>query len=164
VTLDLACVAVVVLAAIRGAFTGVIPRLTQLIAVVAGWAGARAFGPSVAPLLQGRVPAFAAHPIASVLAFVGCTVLALLLVRGLLALTPLGRARGSGGDRAIGALLAGAQVAIILWVGLSAFAVWGRPVRLGRSEIDPAASELVGFAREHNALGALARWRERPAP
>jgi uncharacterized membrane protein required for colicin V production len=163
VTLDLACLAVVVLAAVRGAFTGIIPRLTQLAAVVAGWAGARALGPSVAPLLQGSVPPFAAHPLASVLTFVGCTVLALILVRALLALTPLGRVRGSGGDRAVGALLAAGQAAIVLWVGLSALAVWSRPLQIGSARLDPASSELVAFAREHSALGALARWRDRPA-
>lgn len=160
-TLDLACMAVVVLAAVRGAFTGVIPRLVQLAAVLAGWAGARAMGPSVVPLLQGRVPPFAAHPIASVGAFLACSVLAWLVLRALLALTPLGRARGTGGDRAIGALLGGAQAALVLWVGLSALAVWARPIRVGGAELDPARSELVELAREHSALGAIARWRGR---
>jgi uncharacterized membrane protein required for colicin V production len=156
VTLDLACLAVLVLAAVGGAFAGAIPQLVHVGAVVAGWAGARAIGPRIAPLLQGKVPAFAAHPIASVAAFIGCTILATLAARALLVLTPLRGAPGSRADRGIGALLAGIQAALVLWVGLSALAVWNRPVRVGRVEVDPAGSELVGLARECNALGPLA--------
>jgi len=156
VTLDRACLSILVLAAVGGAFAGALPQLAHVGAVVAGWAGARAVGPRIAPLLQGRVPAFAAHPIASVAAFVGCTLAATLAVRALLFLTPLRRIPGSRADRGLGALLAGLQAALVLWVGLSALAVWNRPVRVGGLELDPAGSELVGLARECNALGPLA--------
>ena len=155
-TLDLACVVVVLLAAAGGAFAGALPQLANLAAVVGGWAGARAFGPRIAPILQGKVPPFAAHPLASVAAFVGCTVVAALVARVLLALTPLRSWRGGSADRGTGALLAGTQAALVLWVVLSAFAVWGRAVRLGGVELDPDASEMVGFAREYNALGRRA--------
>jgi uncharacterized membrane protein required for colicin V production len=159
VTLDLACLAVLVLAAMGGAFAGAVPQLAHAAAVLAGWAGARALGPGIAPLLQGKVPAFAAHPLASVAAFVGCTLLATLAARLLLAFTPLRRASGSRADRGLGALLAGLQAALVLWVALSALAVWNRPVKVGSVAVDPAGSELVGLAREWNALGPLARLR-----
>ncbi len=160
-TLDLACLAVVVLAAAFGAFAGAVPQLAHAAAIVAGWAGARAFGPRIAPLLQGKVPAFAAHPIAGVVAFVGCTLVASLLARVLVALTPLRRAPGTGADRGLGALLGGAQAAVVLWVVLSALAVWNRPLQVGTVRLDPAGSELVGAAREWNALGALGAFGRR---
>ena len=163
-TIDLVCLAVVVLAAIAGAFAGLLSQVTQLAAVAAGWLGARHLGPRLAPLLQGRVPAFAAHPLASVAAFLGCTVAALLVVRLLLAVTPLRRAPGSGADRGLGALLAAAQAALVLWIGLSALAVWGKPIRAGGVEVDPGRSELVGLARQHSALGSLAQREREPLP
>lgn len=156
-TIDLASLAVVVLAAIFGAFAGAVPQVAHVAAVAAGWAGARAFGPRVAPLLQGRVPAFAAHPLAAVVAFVACTAVATLLMRVLVALTPLRRAPGTAVDRGLGALLGGVQAALVLWVALSALAVWNRPLHLGTVRLDPAGSELVGAARECNALGAALR-------
>lgn len=156
VSIDLTCLGVVVLAAIAGTFAGVVSQVGRLAALAAGWLGARHLGPRLAPLLQGRVPAFAAHPLASLAAFIACTVAALVVIRVLLVLTPLRRAAGGGTDRALGALLAAAQAALVVWVGLSALAVWGKPIRAGGLELDPAASDLVGLARQHSALGSLA--------
>lgn len=156
-TVDLASLAIVVLAAIFGAFAGAVPQLAHAAAVAAGWGGARVVGPRVAPWLQGRVPPFAAHPIAGVVAFVACTLVATLLARALVALTPLRRARGTGADRGLGALLGGVQAALALWVALSALAVWNRPLQLGTVRLDPATSELVGVARDCSAFGAAPR-------
>jgi uncharacterized membrane protein required for colicin V production len=162
---DLACLAVVVLAALAGAFAGVLSQAAQLAAVAAGWLGARHLGPRLAPLLQGRVPAFAAHPLASVAAFLGCTLLAVIAVRLLLFLTPLRRAPGTGLDRALGALLAAAQASLVVWVALSALVVWGKPVHLGGLVLDPSRSELAALARQHSALGSLGdRLGDRLAP
>ncbi len=154
---DLVSLAIVVMAAICGAFAGAVPQLAHAAAVAAGWGGARVLGPRVAPLLQGRVPAFAAHPIAGVIAFVACTLVATLVARVLIALTPLRRAPGTGADRGFGALLGGAQAALALWVALSALAVWNRPLQLGTVRLDPARSELVDVARGCNAFGAAPR-------
>lgn len=162
-TLDLGCLALVVVAAAAGAFAGATAQLVQLLAVAGGWLGARWAGPYLVPVLQGRVPAFAAHPIAGVAAFLGCTVATLLALRALLALTPLGRVRGTGGDRGLGALLGALKAGLALWVILSALAAWGKPLRLLGAELDPARSELVGLAREHGALGALG-WGDRGGP
>jgi membrane protein required for colicin V production len=156
--LDLGCLAIVVLAAMTGAFTGALSQLASTGATAAGWVGARWLAPVVAPLLQGRVPAFAAHPLASVLAFAGCAAVAALSLR---ALGAAARSRGglSGrADRALGALVGGAKAALVLWVLLSALALWGRPVHLGPVDVDPKGSELVAAARERSAL-ALRRAR-----
>ena len=160
-TLDLACLAVVALASIGGAFAGAIPQLAHLGALVAGVAGARALGPMVAPLLQGRVPAFAAHPISVLLAFLACTVGVTLVVRLLFRFTPLRRIPGGRADRGLGAMLGGLQALVVVWVALSAFSVWNRPLRLGEFVADPSRSELVGLAREYNAFGSLVGQRER---
>lgn len=152
--LDLACVLTVVAAAVAGAFGGAIRQLTRLGAVAAGWLGSRWLAPQLAPLLQGKVPAFAAHPIATVAAFLGCTVVALIAARLVLALTPLRRLPGSGTDRATGALLGAAQACVVVWVALSALASWGKPISLGGITLDPSTSELAGLARD---LGTPAR-------
>jgi uncharacterized membrane protein required for colicin V production len=161
VTLDLACLAIVVIAAIGGAFAGAVPQLAQLVALVAGWAGARVLGPMLAPMLQGRVPAFAAHPIAALVAFLLCTMLAALAARLVFSLTPLRSIPGGSADRGLGAMLGGGQALVVVWVALSAFAVWNRPIHLGNFVADPDRSELVGFARENNAFGSTVRAERR---
>jgi membrane protein required for colicin V production len=55
-------------------------------------------------------------------------------------------------DRGLGALVGGAKAALVLWVMLSVLALWGRAVHLGPVHLDPRGSDLVAFAREHNAL------------
>ncbi len=157
VNLDLLCLGILVLAAVVGAFAGALSQLAHAAAVAAGWVGARALGPRLALLLQGKVPAFAAHPLGALAAFVGCTAVAALAARLLIALTPLRRAPGSGPDRALGALMGGLQAAVVLWIALSALAVWNRPVQLGGLRVDPERSELVGAARQWSALGTAAR-------
>ena len=151
--LDLACLAVLVLASAAGAFAGALAQLASLGAVAAGWAGARWLGPRLVPVLHEDVPAFAAQPLASVIAFAVCAAVAALFLRTLAAAL---RGRGTLGrvDRAAGALLGGAKAGMVLWVLLSALAAWGRPVHLGPVNLDPAGSELVALAREHSALGA----------
>jgi membrane protein required for colicin V production len=165
-TLDLACLALVVLASVGGAALGAATQLAQLGAAVAGWAGARWLGPTLAPVLQGRVPAFAAHPIASAIAFAACAAAAMIVLHalvGLAGLVGLGRAARGGADRGLGALFGGAQAAIVVWVGLSALAAWGKPVQVGRLHVDPRGSDLVAFAREHDALGVGNASPHRPA-
>ncbi len=149
-SLDLACLALVLLAAVAGAVLGAISQAGQLAAVAAGWLGARLLAPELAPLLAGRVPAFAAQPLASVLAFAGCAVAGTLLVRAFLGVAAR---RGGGADRGLGALLGAAKAALVLWVALSALAAWGKPFGLGRLRLDPRGSELVAAARERPAFG-----------
>jgi uncharacterized membrane protein required for colicin V production len=150
-SLDLACVALVLLAAVGGAFLGALAQAGQLAGVVAGWVGARLLGPRVATALQGTVPAFAAGPLGSILAFIGCTIVIGLVLRALLGIAAR-KARGGAPDRGLGALLGGAQAALVLWVGLSALAAWGRPVHFGPLRLEPKGSQLVAFAREYSAF------------
>jgi uncharacterized membrane protein required for colicin V production len=151
--LDLTCLALVLLAGVVGAVLGALPQVAQLAGVAAGWVGARLVAPALVPLLAGRVPAFAAHPMASVLAFAGCAFVATLVARGIVRLaTPRGGPAG-GANHGLGALLGAAQAALVVWVGLSALASWGRPLGFGRLRVDPRGSELVAMAREWPALG-----------
>jgi membrane protein required for colicin V production len=153
-SLDLTCLGLVLLAGVAGAVLGALSQAAQLAGVAAGWAGARLVAPALAPLLAGKVPAFAAHPVASVLAFAGCAFVATLVARGLVRLaTPRGGAAG-GANRGLGALLGAAQAALVVWVGVSALASWGKPLGLGRLRVDPTGSELVALAREWPAFGA----------
>ncbi len=160
-TLDLACLTVVALAAVAGAFAGFIPQIAHLLALAAGLAGARLVGPMIAPVLQGHVPAFTAHPIAVVASFLVCTLVATLVARLVVGITPLRRLPGGRADRGLGAMLGGVQAMVVVWVALSALAVWNRPIRLGAFVADPSRSELVGFARENNAFGSLLAQRAR---
>jgi len=153
--LDFACVAVMSLASVGGAFTGALPQCSRLAGAVGGWLGASALGPLLEPLLAGRVPAFAARPLSSIAAFVLCAAAAWLGVRALFRLAG-GTARGSA-DRGLGALVGGAQAAVVLWVLLSALAAWGRPIHAGSLYLDGRSSDLVALAREHSALGGAGR-------
>jgi membrane protein required for colicin V production len=153
--LDLACVAILSLASVGGAVTGALPQCSRLAAAVGGWLGARAAGPLLSPLLEGRVPAFAARPLSSIAAFVLCAAAAWLGVRALFSLA--GGKAGGGADRGLGALVGGAQAAVVLWVLLSALAAWGRPIHAGSLHVDGGSSDFVALAREHSALGGAGR-------
>lgn len=151
--LDLSCVALVLLAGVAGAVLGALSQVAQLAGVFAGWVGARAVAPALVPLLAGRLPAFAAHPVASMLAFAGCAFAATLVARAMVRVaTPRGGAAG-GANRGLGALLGAAQAALVVWVGLSALASWGKPLGVGRLRVDPRGSELAALAREWPAFG-----------
>ena len=162
-SLDLGCLALVFVAAVAGAFLGALTQVAHLGAAAVGWWGGRAVAPWVEPLLRGRLPAFAAAPAAAVLAFVACTFAATVVLRAA-ARALAGQEGGGGTNRGLGAMLGGAHAALVLWVGLSALALWGRPVKLGRVDLDPRGSELVAFAGEHSAFAAWTRhapWKAR---
>lgn len=154
-TLDEACLIAVVFAALCGAFTGALSQLAQLCAAGAGFAGSRLFGPRLSRLIDSRVPLFVAPAAASLIAFVVCATVAGLAVRALLGAFARRERRG-GWDRALGALLGGGQAALVLWVALTALAVFGRPLKLGPVVADPRHSDLVAFARRHGAFARTA--------
>ncbi|MFL5274660.1 MAG: CvpA family protein [Anaeromyxobacteraceae bacterium] len=162
--LDLACLAMILLSAGIGAFMGALAQLASAGATAVGWAGARWLAPHLVPLVRARVPAFAAHPVASLIAFGACAGVAALVLRALAA--ALGDDRGTLGrvDRGLGAIVGGAKAGVVLWIGLSALALWGRPLRFGPVDLDPTGSDLVAFAREHNALGLGLGRANAPAP
>jgi membrane protein required for colicin V production len=162
--LDLACLAMFLLSAGIGAVMGALAQLASAGATAVGWAGARWLAPHLVPLVRARVPAFAAQPVASLLAFCACAGVAALVLRALAA--ALGDDRGTLGrvDRSLGAIVGGAKAGVVLWIGLSALALWGRPLRFGPVDLDPTGSDLVAFAREHNALGLGRAHAPAPAP
>ncbi len=147
-TLDQVLLVALVAAAAWGAITGALVQLGRLVAAVAGWAGARWLAPELVPSLRTRLPAFAAAPTATVLAFVGCGLAAGVLVKVLLLGTRVRHLSGSGADRGLGALFGGAKAAVGLWVVVSAIAAWGRPIHLGPVNIDPSRSDAVALVRE----------------
>jgi uncharacterized membrane protein required for colicin V production len=152
---DLTCVAIVVLCAVAGAWQGALAHLARLGSAVAGWAGARWLGPVLLPLFGHDLPQVVSAALASAAAFALCSVAGYLLIRGITYLAGLRRAVGKGTDRGVGALFGAIHAALVLWLILSAVSVLHRPVHLGRLHFDPRRSDLIGFAREHNALGLL---------
>jgi uncharacterized membrane protein required for colicin V production len=150
-TLDEMCLLALVIAAVAGAFFGALSQFAQLGAVLVGSAGARLIAPRLAPLLAPRLPRFAANPAATLIAFVVCAAVAGLfarvLVKGLAE-----RERRGGVDRALGALLGGAQAALVIFTALVALSSFGRPVKLGPLVFDPRGSELVAFARRQGSF------------
>lgn len=150
-TLDLAVLAVLVIAALGGAASGALRQVVQLAAVAVGWLAARHLGPPVAEGFGKSLPGFLARPAASALLFVGGAAFAGFAGRALL------RARGIAGavrgpsDRGAGALLGGAKGALVAWVLLSAATLAGS-FRLGPVEVDPKTSDFAAFAHDHNLL------------
>lgn len=149
--LDLACLAVLVLAALGGAVSGALSQLLQLAAGFAAWLAARALGPTLSLALARYLPPLAARPLARLGLFVTVLVLASLLGR-LLLRGLFGEALRGPGDRAAGALLSAAKGGLVLWAALSALALYGKPLRVAGFRVDPAGSDFAAVAREHNLL------------
>lgn len=151
-TIDLVALAVLVLAAIAGAFSGALRQAVQLGAVAVGWLAARHLGATVAQGLSGHVPAVVARPLAAAVLFLGGAVLAGWIGRTLLRAGGLARAVRGPADRAAGALLGGAKAALVVWVLLSMLALAGGAVGVGRLRADPRGSDLAALAHDHNLL------------
>jgi membrane protein required for colicin V production len=162
VTLDLACLAALAAATLSGAASGALRQLAKVAAAGLAIGGARAFAPAVAAALGRWAPPFVADPAASAVTFVGLY-LALALLLGLAARAA--RAAGAvpaAADRGLGALLGGAKAALVLWVLLSALVAWGRPLPVVGGSLAAATSDFAAFARDHGALGLVARGSATP--
>jgi len=155
---DLAGLAVLAAAALGGALAGALRQVLHVAALavaalLAGPAGAALEGPVTRALGEGQAPL--AGPLSHLAAFVG-----IFLLVGLAAHLVLGALRrgapGSPANRALGAVLGGAQASVALWALLSILALWGRPVGPPGFRLDPSRGDLFGFAREHNLLEAVA--------
>lgn len=152
--LDLALVAVLALAAIRGALSGALRQLVSLAAVVLGWAAARRLGADVAQGLSGTVGGALARVVGPALLFLGAAAAASLAGALILRATGVARAVRSPADRAAGALLGGAKGGLGIWVILSAVALASEalPDRVARHVRE---SDLYALARAHNLLARL---------
>jgi membrane protein required for colicin V production len=151
-TLDLVVLALLLLASLLGAASGALRQAVALGGVVLGWLAARQLSVPVARGLSRALPEVLARPAAAALLFAGTFALATLVAGALLRAGGLARAVRGPADRALGALLGGAKGALAAWVLLSALALAGGPVGVGRMRIDPRRSEFAGLAREHNLL------------
>jgi membrane protein required for colicin V production len=154
--IDLAAVAFIALAAAFGSSAGALHQLVQLAGVLVGWLAAWNLGPPVARGLSRWVPQGKASGAAGLLLFLGFSILAAWVGHLFLATRGLKGVVRSPPDRGLGALLGGAKWALVAWMALSALALAGGRVGLGRFAVDGAGSDLVALAREHNLL---VRWR-----
>jgi hypothetical protein len=155
---DLAGLAVLAAAALGGALAGALRQVVHVAAVglaalLAGPLGG-ALERSVAGLLgEGQAPL--AGPLARLAAFVGVFLAAGLVAQVVLAALRRG-SPASPANRAAGALLGGAQAALALWALCSLLVLWGGPVGPPAFRLDPSQGDLLGFARDHNLLEAVA--------
>jgi membrane protein required for colicin V production len=153
VTLDLAVLALLALAALLGASSGALRQVVSLAAAALGVAAARAFTPAVAAGLAGSIGPLA-KVAAPALLFLGGFGLASLLGAAILRGTGVSRVVRGPADRAAGALLGGAKGALGAWALLSGLALAGDalPARLAA----PArGSDFAALARAHNLVARI---------
>jgi membrane protein required for colicin V production len=156
VAIDLATVALLALGAAFGSASGALHQLVQLAGMVVGWVAAWHLGAPVARGITRWIPQGTARGAAGLLLFLGFSILGAWVGHRFLATRGLKGVVRSPPDRGLGALLGGAKAALVLWVALSALALAGGRVALGRFVLDGRGSDLVALAREQNLLS---RWR-----
>ncbi|HEX9307190.1 MAG TPA: CvpA family protein [Anaeromyxobacter sp.] len=152
-SLDLAVLAVLAVAALLGASSGALRQLVSLAAALVGVVAARVFGHDVGEGIARSVTP-AARGVAPLLLFLGAFALASLVGLALLRWTGLARAVRGPLDRAAGALLGGAKAAVAAWALLSALALAGD---LAPDAVTSRAkgSDFAALARAHNLVARL---------
>jgi membrane protein required for colicin V production len=155
VAIDLAAVVLLSLAAAAGALQGALHQLVHLAATAAGWAAAWLLAAPVGIGLERWLAPHAARGAAGLLLFVGFSALASFAGHRFLSARGVKAAAKSPANRGAGALLGGAKAGLALWVALSALALAGGRVSLGRFAVDGAGSDLFAVAREHNLISSL---------
>jgi membrane protein required for colicin V production len=152
-TLDLAVLAVLAIAALLGAATGALRQLVSLGAVVLGVLAARAWTDDVAAGLA-RTLQPGARLVAPLLLFLGVFALASLAGAVVLRLTGVSRVVRGPADRGAGAILGGVKGLLAAWALLSALALAGKsaPDRFLRWS---QGSEALALCREHNLVRRL---------
>jgi membrane protein required for colicin V production len=149
VTLDLAVLGLLLLAAVAGAVSGALAQVLRLLGVVAGWAAAR----FLAPLLAARLGVHGAAGRAALAAgaFVAAWLVVGLVARGIRRSLD-DEAEPSGLDRLLGALLGGAKGALVAWVLLSLLALLGGRLDLGPLRVEARGSRAAALAARHDLL------------
>ncbi len=152
-TLDLAVLALLAVAALLGAVSGALRQVVSLAAVGIGILAARTFGPHVAEGLS-RTLSHAARLVAPVILFAGAFALCSLVGAAILRGTGVARVVRGPADRACGAILGGAKGALTAWTLLSAVALAGD---LAPRVIATRArgSDFAALAREHNLIARI---------
>lgn len=152
-TIDLAAIVLIVLAALSGAATGALRQLVSLAAAVLGVLAARVWSADVGAGLAREITPVARH-LAPLLLFLGIFALASLAGRLILGATGLARVVRGPADRGLGALLGGAKGALAAWALLSVLALAGdhAPDAVLRRA---RGSDFAALAREHNLIRTL---------
>lgn len=149
-TVDLAALALLAVAALLGARSGALRQLVSLAAAALGIVAARALSPAVgdglartvSPWARGAAPAFL---------FVGAFALASLVGAAVLRWTGVSRVVRGPADRGAGALLGGAKGGLAIWALLSGLALAGDA--LPRSVAGRVrGSDFAALARDHNLV------------
>jgi membrane protein required for colicin V production len=151
---DLAVLALLLLFAVAGAFSGALRQLVQLAAVVAGWLAARHGSARAAGLLFGEKPLPWQRAAAAAGVFLAVFALVALAGRALARLAQGPEGRPGPLDRLLGAAVGAAKAGLLAWVLLSALALAGGPLALGPLRVDPAGSRAAALAARHNLLEA----------
>jgi len=154
VILDAALLALLAVAALLGALSGLLRPLFLFAGAALGWLAARHLSEPVGKVLARLVPEGASRPAAALLLFIVVSLAVALLGRR------LSRNREGEGrplDRAGGALLAGMAAAAAGWIGL-AVAEAASPELPAGWQSALAHSDLAGLVRENDLLGG---WRQR---
>lgn len=152
--LDVALLALLAVASLLGALSGLLRPLFLFSGAAAGWLAARHLAAPVGRALAAVIPGDAARPVAAVLLFAGVATAVALVGRR------LSRNREGEGrplDRGAGALLAGLAAAATAWVGLAVAEAVSPSLPPGW-QTALARSDLAGLVRENDLTG---EWRRR---
>jgi membrane protein required for colicin V production len=150
VTLDLAVLGLMLVAALAGAFSGALRQVLKLAGVVAGWAAARYLAPRV--LLQLHAPSATTRVLVTAAAFLVAWMVALVVARAIVQ-TVQGEEEEPGWlDRLLGALLGAAKGALVAWVFLSLLALLGGRLALGALVIEGRGSLAAALVARHDLL------------
>lgn len=152
-SLDLAVLALLTVAALLGAATGALRQLVSLGAVALGVLAARAWTDDVAAGLSRSLQP-GARLVAPLLLFLGVFALASLAGALVLRVTGVARVVRGPSDRGVGAILGGVKGFLVAWALLSALALAGdsAPARVLRWS---RGSDALALAREHNLVRRL---------
>lgn len=153
-TLDLAVLAVLALAAVGGAMSGALRQLVELGGALLGWLAARHLAGAVAEGLGRWVPALVARAAAPALLLLGTWALVSLVGAFVLRATGISAVVRGPADRGVGALLGGAKGVLAAWVLVSALllAAGDAPRALG---LDLRGSDFAALVRSHDLLERL---------
>lgn len=149
-TLDLALLGLVLLAAVAGAVSGALWQVLKLAGVVAGWASARWLAPRVVQQLQAPSAATRALVVAG--AFVGAWMVVAILARAIRRAVQGEEEEPGGLDRALGAVLGAAKGALVAWIFLSLLALMGGRLALGPLRVESRGSRAAAWAARHDLL------------
>ncbi len=147
-TLDLAVLGLVLLAAVAGAVSGGLRQVSKLAALVAGWAAARWLAPRLIRELDR--PSSAAWALVVAGTFVAGWLVGSLLARAIRrALQGEEEAPGRL-DRLLGAVLGAAKGGLVAWVLLSLLTLLGGRLSLGALRVESRGSRAAALAARHD--------------